>query len=202
MTGHVPLWSWVLYPGSEAYGRVTMLRDPWERLVSHINWVHHYHDGPPLPTHGQGAPALARIVALTAETDFEDRRDLQRYFDAVSREEHFSSFDNYQVRMLRSGHMEAMTKPIEPTDVTVARADLSLFIHFGFCDDQEAFQMDLARKLGVSWQPKPAPRVNPAQSNVLSVTNDLAAEVFMPWIWADSELVNLARRTKGRRAVA
>ena len=34
LSGHVPLWAWMLYRGSDAFDRVTLLRDPWARLVS------------------------------------------------------------------------------------------------------------------------------------------------------------------------
>ena len=37
VSGHIPYNNWRRYQQTHAYGTLTVLRDPWARLVSHIN---------------------------------------------------------------------------------------------------------------------------------------------------------------------
>lgn len=187
ISGHVPLWAWHLYPGSEHYARVTLLRDPWARVVSHINWVNLFNLGMKLPNHGPGAADLAHVVDLLAITDFEDRGSLITFFDAVSALPLFTSFDNYQVRMLRLGAMDAMTKNLGGKDVDAACDALSGFFHVGFCEDQNAFQKGFLEKSGLHASPA-AIALNPARSKILTPNNDIARQAFAPWYEKDQAL--------------
>ncbi|MEL6701253.1 MAG: hypothetical protein AAFO58_06185 [Pseudomonadota bacterium] len=191
ISGHVPLWAWRLYRGADAYACVTLLRDPWARLVSHINWVARYVGDARLPP-GPGGQALARVASWIQETDFEEVGSLRRFMNAVKREPHFSSFDNYQVRMLRTGRMDAMDKRMEAADVDVARSELTQFLHVGFCEDQARFQEGLLTKLGAETALPRRVRTNVAQIRALEMGNTLAREVFAPWIEMDQALVGFA----------
>jgi len=192
LSGHVPLWAWHLYQGSAPYRRVTLLRDPWHRLVSHVNWVNQFNLGMRLPKHGPGAGDLAQMVDLIAKTDFSKRSDLQRIFETANALPYFSSFDNYQTRMLRIGAMDAMEKPLTPKDLDIACDALTGFFHFGFCEDQPRFQAGLIAKLQLDTHPTPI-TANAARHKVLSVKNDLARSIFAPWLEFDQALTGFAK---------
>lgn len=191
VSGHIPLWAWSLYRGTDVFERVTLLRDPWARLVSHINWVAQYARGQRLPP-GPGGAALGRVSVLVAQTDFTQVASLRRLMNAVKAEPLFRSFDNYQVRMLRTGRMDAMEKPMELQDLDVACQEISQFFLVGFCEDQKGFQRTLTAKLGVSGAPMTI-AANRARDKVLEVENTLAREVFAPWIEMDMGLYGYAR---------
>ena len=195
ISGHVPLWAWSLYRGTHVYERITLLRDPWRRLVSHVNWVNQFNHGVRMPSHGPGAQSLANVARALEQTDFEDRKSLKRLFDIANAQPYFSSFDNYQVRMLRTGRMDAMEKEMSPKDVEVASEELSRFLAFGFCEDQLAFQQDVITKLEVEGTPSEV-AANKGSHKALVVSNSLARDVFAPWIEADSVLYAYARRLK------
>lgn len=192
VSGHVPLWAWSLYRGTDVFDRATVLRRPWDRLVSHVNWTARYVSGGERLPPGAGGQALSRVAALAAETDFEKLSSLRVFMNAVKRERYFSSFDNYQVRMLRTGRMDAMDKRMEEADLTVAGAELTQFAYIGFCEDQESFQRAVMARYKVSGQPLPVHR-NSGRVRMLSLENTLAREVFAPWLEYDMALYGFAR---------
>ena len=192
VSGHIPLWAWHLYPGSEDYARVTLLRSPWDRVVSHINWVNMHNHGMRAPTHGKGAADLRRMIGVVAETDFNNRRSLVMLLNQVRQLRYFSSFDNYQVRMLRQGAMDAMEKTLRAADLDAAMDALSGFFHIGFAHEQAAFQQGLLAKLGVNAQPLPR-KTNVGRFKALHADNDLAREVLSPWFELDQALYGFAK---------
>lgn len=192
ISGHIPLWAWDLYDGAADYARVTLLRDPWARLVSHVNWVNLFNHGVAQPRHGPGAADLAKMVDMIALTDFHDRNSLLALFDMAQGLRYFSSFDNYQTRMLRQGAMDAMEKPLRAADLDAACDALSGFFHVGFCEDQEGFQDRLLDKLQLPRCCQPI-KLNPGRCKVLTLDNDIAAAVFAPWYEKDQALVGYAK---------
>ena len=204
VSAHFPLCRWALYRGSDAYARATILRDPWERLVSHVNWTNRYNTGEPLPTSGRGAGATRCVVAALAETDFQRRESVQRLFDIVQSEPEFILFDNLQVRMLTTGHPQSDLQRPDANAVGRALRSLRKFAAFGLCEDQPAFQARLFAAIGSTAAPEPI-RENIGLVPVLTPDNDVAREVFAPWVQLDQVLYNDAvtmLRTRDRRARA
>ncbi len=189
VAGHIPLVRWEFFTGSAAYRRITVLRDPWARLVSQINAVSRYNDGEPFPDGPSGA-ALRTMAAAVARTDFASRPSMERLVRLWSPVE--GGFDNLQVRMLLTGSMSSMVKSLTARDVDRAVQNLESFAVVGFCEDQAAVQRKLATLAGA----KAAPMVtfeNAGKASVLSVRNDLAREVLEPWYLFDSELYQRAK---------
>lgn len=197
VTAHVPLCRWSLFRGTDAYPRVTVLRDPWARLVSHVNWIARFNHGEPMPT-GKTAPALARVVAVLGQTDFADRASLMRLFEAASAEEEFTAFDNMQVRMLITGHPRATFKRLEPGDAAGAMKNLLQFRAYGFCEDRVGFEAALLAVAGAEASRDKPIHANPGTRLAMTADNDLAREVFAPWIALDQELYDAARLAAGR----
>ncbi len=192
VSGHVPLCRWDAMRGTSAYGRATILRDPWARLVSHVNWTNRFNHGKDLPPDGQTLPVLTRVVRLLAETDFTARADLRRLFDAVDAETEFMAFDNMQVRMLVTGHPRANFRKPGQAELENALRNLLACDVWGLCEDQPAFRARLAAHLGQRDPAGEEVRDNPGQRLGLTVDNDLAREIFAPWIALDQALYDRA----------
>ncbi|MBC2835870.1 hypothetical protein [Paragemmobacter straminiformis] len=196
VSGHVPLVRWEFFTGSSAYRRVTVLRDPWARLVSHINCIGRFNDGEPIPP-GPWAASWKTMAAAVSRTDFASRASMERLVRLWSPVE--GGFDNLQVRMLLTGSMASMVKALVPRDVERAVQNLDTFSVVGLCEDQAGLQ----RRLGVlAGAGKSAPLVafeNAGKPSVLSVRNDLAREVLEPWFIADLELYTKAKAIAARQ---
>lgn len=195
VAGHVPLVRWEFFNGSSAYRRVTVLRDPWARLVSQINWIGRFNDGEPVPE-GPAASSIRAMAAALAKTDFASRPSIERLVRLWSPVE--GGFDNLQVRMLLTGSMAAMVKVLTPRDVDKALQNLESFAVVGFCEDQAGLQRKLGGLAGV----KLAPMVtfeNAGKPSLLSVRNDLAREALEPWFILDAELYQRAKSIVARQ---
>lgn len=195
VAGHVPLVRWEFFTGSAAYRRVTVLRDPWARLVSQINWIGRFNDGEPLPD-GPETASIKAMAAAVARTDFASRTSLERLVRLWAPVE--GGFDNLQVRMLLTGSMAAMVKLLTPRDVDRAVQNLEAFSVVGFCEDQAGMQRKLGGLAGI----KAAPIVafeNAGKPSVLSVRNDMAREVLEPWFMLDAELYQRAKLIVARQ---
>lgn len=195
VAGHVPLVRWEFFSGSSAYRRATVLRDPWARLVSHINWVGQFNDGVSLPE-GPEAASLQTMAAAVARTDFASRVSLERLVRLWAPVE--GGFDNLQVRMLLTGSMAAMVKLLSQRDVDRAVQNIEAFSVVGFCEDQAGLQRKLGSLAGVKANPIVAFE-NAGKPSVLSVRNDLAREVLEPWYALDAQLYQRAKQIVARQ---
>jgi len=195
VSAHVPLCRWSLYKGSDAYARVTVLRDPWDRLVSHINWCARFLHGKP-PPNGKTAGALTRVVGVLGQTDFDRRDSLRRLMTAVRQEsQYFNAFDNMQVRMLMTGPPRvAYRREIGAAETAMALANLRGFALVGICEDQGAFRQRLLALLKVAAPPAEPLRENVGGLQILSPRNALAREVLAPWVALDQVLYDAARK--------
>jgi hypothetical protein len=190
VAGVIPLMRWDVYPGSEAYARVTVLRDPWARLVSQINWVDRFNNGVPFPEVGPQAEALRSMAYDVAQTDFSSRTSIERFCRLARPVE--GGFDNLQVRMLLTGTMSAMVKPLFAKDLDCALQNLKDFALVGFCEEQGAMQRGLATLVDVPAKPELLFE-EAGKPLKLTLRNDLAREVMQRWFAADQELYNCAR---------
>jgi hypothetical protein len=198
VSAHVPLCRWSLYHGSEAFGRATILRDPWQRLVSHVNWTSRHNHGEPVPTQGRGGIATQKVVAALAETDFGRREDLQRLFDVVQSEPDFILFDNLQVRMLTPGNPRSDLQRPDQATLRRAQSQLRAFDAIGICEDQAAFQSRILAIIGSDARADPI-RENIGQPLALTPDNEIARAVFAPWIELDQALYDSAVRMLRKR---
>lgn len=193
VSGHVPLCRWSLYRGSDAYARATVLRDPWARLVSHINWVNRYNIDKPLPPpDSPRAQADHTVAAILRGADLATRPGLEAFRDAVSAVPDFVAFDNLQVRLLLTGSVQAESRALRPQDVENAAANLAGFAVVGFCEDQPRFQRDLRALLGKPGAPSPI-HENEGRAGLLSPANTLAREILAPWFALDQALYDAVR---------
>lgn len=193
VSGHVPLCRWSLYRGSDAYARATVLRDPWARLVSHINWVNRYNIDKPLPPpDSPRAQADHAVAAILRGADLSSATGLRAFRDAVSAVPDFVAFDNLQVRLLLTGSVQAESRVLRPGDVEIAAQNLAGFAVVGFCEDQARFQRDLRALLGLPGAPTPI-HENEGRAGLLSPANTLAREILGPWHALDQALYDGVR---------
>lgn len=187
VTGTLPLMRWQLYRETGAYHRVTVLRDPWARLVSQINRLAAL--GPEAAGPDGSVNRMLAIAVL--DTDFTSRPSLERFRRRVPMVE--GGFDNLQTRMLLTGSMSSMVKPLLPRDVDIAVAELERFAVIGFCEDHVALQRALVRLTGTERPPAPIFEAT-GRTVALSARNEVAREVLEPWFAIDRQLYNRARK--------
>ncbi|MEN9408693.1 MAG: hypothetical protein RL216_667 [Pseudomonadota bacterium] len=186
LVADLPLVRWLHFAGASDYLRVTVLRSPWARLVSHIN--HLAEIGPDeAATLGSSQRALAEEVM---RTDFTSRAGVERFFNRLRLID--VSFDNIQVRMLVTGTMSALVKQVTPRDVDVALRELERFAVVGFCEEQLDMQRAVLRVTGAK-VPVGAVFEGAAKGSALSVRNTVAREVLAPLYELDQELYAKAR---------
>lgn len=190
----LPLVRWLHFAGAGDYQRVTMLRNPWARLVSQINRLAEI--GPEgAAVYGPSARTLAEEVV---RADFTSRSGLDRFSNRLRLID--SGFDNLQVRMLVTGTMSALVKHITPKDVDVAFRELERFAVVGFCEEQLDLQRTIARLTGTKIAAS-AVFEGASKSSVLSVRNTLARDVLLPLYELDQELYARARALVAARQV-
>jgi hypothetical protein len=189
VAGAIPLMRWDVYPGSSAYARVTVLRDPWARLVSHINWVDRFNNGTPFPDAGPQSEALRSMAHEVAQTDFSSRASIERFCRLARPVE--GGFDNLQVRMLVTGTMSAMIKPLFARDIDCAVRNLQDFALVGFCEEQVALHRGLATLVEADAKPEMLFEEAGRQQK-LTLRNDLAREMMQRWFAADQDLYDRA----------
>lgn len=196
VSGHVPLCRWSLLGGTGAYARATLLRDPWARLVSHINWTQRFNNGKDLPPNNRAAGSLERVVACLATVDFANPDDLQRLFDTVNAEPDYVHFDNLQVRMLVTGSHRANFDKPGAAELATALENLMAFEVVGLCEDQAAFQAAMIAASGGTGVPEEI-HENSGPSLGLTRDNAAAREIFAPWIAQDQALYDALRAARG-----
>ena len=195
VVGQLPLIRWEMLRGTAAYRRVTVLRDPWARLVSHINWIDGFNNGAPLPDDKAMAPILRYLADEVTQTDFTSRYSLARFVRLLKPVE--MGFNNLQTRMLLTGSMSVMVKPLFGSDVDRAVQNLEGFAIVGLCEDQVSVRRGLSHLLGSKVTPDIAFEGR-AKGQVLNPRNDLAREMLEPLIVADQELYSRARSISAR----
>lgn len=197
ISGHILLSVWKAYRGTEVYGLATVLRDPWARLVSHVNWVARMMHGEELPQ-GKSRHSVAAVARQIARTDFNDRASLEEFVRLCDGLETFNAFHNLQTRMvLDQGGLNTVFRRLTQADGARAVANLDLFDVLGICEDQARFAADLAGFLGHAVASADEVHENRASVKVLDRSNDLAREVMGHWIALDQTLYDAARRKLG-----
>ncbi|SFD68640.1 hypothetical protein [Roseivivax sediminis] len=204
VSGHIAYASWRFTGLSDLYPAATVLRDPWTRLVSHINWMDRFNLGIDAGTQARLAPSHTRIVTALESTDFDDRDSLAALVAKLTEAGDDGLFDNLQVRMV-TPQDAPKGRPVGEADLDRARAALRDFAIVGLSDDQVAFRHALeahARRRGAAAASEG--KVNTARSQRLSAGNAVAREVLTPWWQHDAQLVasvrklpNRARRDRG-----
>lgn len=192
VSGHVPLNNWRGYPGQGAYARMSILRDPWRRLVSHINWIDRFNHDHPFAGHGKDVAQLRHVAGLIAETDFESRASLTMFLSRLHDAGHFFTFDNLQTRMLYVGPENHRFCPVSPSLLRAANAEMARFEALGVCEDLDGFQSDFLGFLGLPSQGS-APRVNTARIDRVRPDMHVARDVLHSLIAFDSALYRRAR---------
>lgn len=193
VTGHIPFNNWRNYPGNDAYDRMTVLRDPWARLVSHINWIDRFNNGHALDGYGAQVDALAAVAELIETTDFEDRASLARFREQIQGDTFHAAFNNFQVRMLTTCRGNSMLGPVSDEMLVKAIENVQAFDGLGICEDDGAFLADMMKALGET-NPHEMPFENKGVTYRVHTGLDLAFDELYPLMAMDQVLY---RRVRG-----
>lgn len=189
VSGHVPFGTWARRAGAGAYAPATLFRDPWRRLVSHINHVDAFDKRPVLRRFNRVGRQLGGVQAALREVDFEDRASLLRLRDRLDAMAEGNTFDNCQFRMILPAQ-SPMRRRLREGDEARALGALGGFAHVGFSEALDTSLAALSELAGTTLAPR---QENRARSSRLSAQNDLAREILSPWWQWDAALVDAAR---------
>lgn len=190
VTGHLPWAKWLAAGSVAAYAPVTVLRAPWDRLVSHLNWMDRFNHGIDAATLPRLPRGYQAVVAVLAETDFDSRASLSGLLDVLRRGAGRRLFDNLQVRMLAASATPE-TAAVGAAHVDDARNVLAGFAAVGRADALDGLLAALAGRLDVAAPglSTDAP-VNPARSHRVRVSNAVAREELAPFWELDARLLD------------
>lgn len=196
VSGHIPWRAWQQDRLDQHYAGMTVLRAPWARLVSHVNWMDRFNQGVDPDTHARLPQKYRDVVAALGRTDFHDTGSLEQMRADLQGTAGAALFDNLHVRML-AATVAPDRETLDARDLMAAIDTLRGFALIGFAEDQATLGMALAHWLD---RPVPAPvteQVNPARSHRLRVDNDVARTVLAPWYAQDAALIAAARELPG-----
>jgi hypothetical protein len=185
VSGHVYLGRWLRFAGAEQYALATILRDPWKRLVSHINWMDRFNQGVDREALLRLDPPAQRAIRILAVTDFEDRRSIVRMRNRISKQPRWSLFDNLQTRMFSKNSIHEVL-----TQQSVERAidAMGQFVAIGICDDQAAFSARISDFAKVKTALENVHANAAPTSARLSTSNDVARAALEQWMQFDAVL--------------
>ncbi|WP_306133272.1 hypothetical protein [Roseivivax marinus] len=188
VSGHIAFASWRAQGLDRVYPGATVLRDPWQRLVSHINWMDRFNHGVDSETRARLSQSHARIVEALAETDFDAASSLKRLVTRLTDAGDHGLFDNLQVRMSLP-EPPAPGASMAPEDSAAAIQVLRGFVLVGDAERQGDFTRALAR-IASARVPSPAADVpvNPARSGRMRADNLAARAALSGWWQQDATL--------------
>jgi hypothetical protein len=111
-SGHVNLCEVKKYIPVDNFLRVTVVRDPFQQLISHINWVKHISEEPNGSFFRNHPEQIKEFSLKLREVNFEDIAQVELFFHSLSAIGH-NLFNNCQTRYLFDGQVA----PIRTSDV-------------------------------------------------------------------------------------
>ena len=197
VSGHMPYRVFTGRMAGQPLHVLTVLRDPFQHVVSHLAWIRHLKDlgqEARLAAHPSFIQALAEKLA---QHDLGDPDDLTSLVSGLTAEE-YRLLDNPQVLYLT--HRNRPTEGISESDVEFAVDTLREIDTFGFVDDLGAFFAELETAVGVTPKILDVPHENALDDRYgLSISNEAQMQALMPLITHDLSLYERAKHLKQER---
>ncbi|SEL72388.1 hypothetical protein SAMN05444413_11487 [Roseivivax marinus] len=192
VSGHIAFSDWLASGLNKTYPAATVLRDPWERLVSHLNWMDRFNHGIDPGTRDRLPARHIRVVDALAEVEIDDAKSVARMRDRLTEAGDIQLFDNLQVRMTVPVRLERR-HAVSEAHVSEALESLRGFAFVASAREQAAVAAWLANHAGANQVPVPRDTpVNPARSSRVRVGNAQAREALRTWWMHDHDLVQAA----------
>ena len=156
------------------YLRITLLREPFAQLASHLAWVRSVaddHESDFYKAHGLHIQSVARRLRTI---DFSSPRELELFVESMTSAE-LELFDNCQTRYFLTERLEGRitTSELESATETLATIDLA-----GVVERYDDFLARLCRRL--DWDPiRNAPRLNVSTERYGLDVHDVATRTIL-----------------------
>lgn len=116
LSGHVRYFEAATLLDLREFIKMTILRDPFEQLVSHLNWVYHISHDRNHPRFQRQTEQVLNLGRQIADTDFHDPDQVSTWISSLSPEGH-TLFNNNQTRYLSN-----RPETIKPTEIDASSA--------------------------------------------------------------------------------
>lgn len=189
LSGHVRVDEMLHFFPGDNYLRVTLLRDPFEQLLSHINWVKYISENPNSSFFNGHPEFIKQFSLLLRGLDFDDESAVEKFFGNLP-DIGISLFNNCQTRYLFRGNPAPM---LLETDALKAIESLNLFHVVGVVEQLDQFVREVFDKMG--WKLKPKILQKNVQKHNYSIhdKNDRLKELLFPLYCADMVVYEYAK---------
>jgi hypothetical protein len=103
-SGHVRLFEVMKYLPVDDFLRVTLVREPFQQLISHINWVRFISEDTQCDFYKNHPENIKEFSLNLRKVDFEDLNQVEQFFNSLSNIGQ-NLFNNCQTRYLFNGHI-------------------------------------------------------------------------------------------------
>jgi hypothetical protein len=183
-SGHVSLFEVIKYLPVDDFLRVTLVREPFQQLISHINWVRFISEDTESNFFKNHPDNIKEFSLKLRKIDFEDLSQVEEFFHSLSNIGQ-NLFNNCQTRYLFNGHIA----PVKSASVINQVIDsLDFFDVIGTLDQLDHFMSRVHDRM--NWKSE----VELVKSNALNNLYKLDAnssqlrEMVQPLICADQIL--------------
>lgn len=198
VSGHVPYHVFTQWLEKHDLHTITVLRNPYSHVVSHLAWIRHLMDPGQevrLAAHPGFIQGLARKLA---SIDLEEPEEISILISNLNEHE-WRLLDNPQVRYLTSRSHGG--SGMQERNVTLALETLSKIDTFGFIEDPQNLFDLLAEAVGVNARVVDVPHENSLSHRYgLSSENEPQMQALMPLIQHDIDLYQKAKVLYENRA--
>lgn len=200
--GHISLDYFSSIPGARRFRKAVVVRDPLQRLASHLQMTDRYNDPDLLERKGLELPSnVTDVFRHVAETDFASPSALDTLMSTVGPWGKIA-FHDMQVRFLTDTPHPPTFLPEQRVDADQtqrAMKNLRHFDHILLTEDLDRGVADMANALGKP-VPEQAVRTNVGRlGRRVDLKNPDIRAVLEPWVRQDAELYAFAKGEVERR---
>ena len=184
LSGHVRLHEIIKWITLNDFLRITILRDPFNQLISHINWLKYISDDPKGSFFLNHPEPIQEISLKIREINFSNTSEIENFIKRLSSLGN-QLFNNCQTRYLLNA-----TPPnlIQKTHSQMAIKSLRFFDIIGTVENYDSFLNNVSRRMG--WEKKIELRKSNALDNKYGIEkkSQRLKEILAPLISADQIL--------------
>lgn len=183
VAGHLPLREIKAGFDLNRFELVTILREPWSHLHSHLNWVKNIGVDPASDFFLAHSEETRELALLLNRLDFSNAKNLDLLVDGICGDL-TSLFDNHQTRYF----LDYRRIRVSEADVDMARRALSLFSQIGCTERYTDFIDQFCRRHGID-QVQSTPSFNVARAGrIFDHTDPEVRSTLLPFVKYDLQL--------------
>jgi len=143
ISGHIGIKSISKFINLNNFYNITLLRDPIQQLISHINWVYNISEDPTSKFFLSHTQEIKELSLFMRELDFNNEKHVQSFVKNIPNEGRFI-FDNCQTRYFLGN--PRVTK-VDKQSYKEAKETMKLFDHIGTLTNFDKFISQIHKSL-------------------------------------------------------